>query len=205
MGAHYTGLDFSDRMVAAARSTIGDLLEEGKATLGVGEITRLQLAEDSFDAVVAMGLFEYLTRDQVNLALREMTRVLRPGGIAVITIPKRWNWGKLVLGALSPVKKIIRWRPYSREVKLNRQEEFRRLYLTPEELDQACAEADFSKAGARHYNFQFVCRPATLVAPRLCYLLNRPWEFLANLPLGSFFATGYIGMYRKRSSLAAQE
>ena len=197
MGGHYTGTDFSPQMIEAAGGNIGDLVAGGSARLQVGLATRTDFADASFDTVIAMGVLEYLTREQLAQTLREVSRVLRPGGVALLTIPKRWHWGRLVLAGLYPLRKAISMRPHRKNLKLEQQEEFRRLYLTTGELDRACEEAGMEKADARHYNVQPLCRPATLVAPRLCHLVNRPFESLARIPGGSFLATGYIGMYRR--------
>ncbi|WP_052639777.1 class I SAM-dependent methyltransferase [Zavarzinella formosa] len=197
MGGHYTGTDFSPQMIDAARANIGDLVIGGNADLQVGLATTPDFADASFDTIIAMGVLEYLTRDQLTQTLRGVSRMLRPGGVALLTIPKRRNWGRLVLAGLYPLRKAIQFRPYRKNLKLEQQEEFRRLYLTPGELDQACEAAGMEKADARHYNVQPACRPATLVAPRLCHLVNRPFEGLARVPGANFLATGYIGMYRK--------
>jgi hypothetical protein len=97
---------------------------------------------------------------------------------------------------VSPLGKLIRWRPYSKEITLVK-EEFHRLFLNASKLDRFCAEAGLPKVGARHYNVEVFSRPINLLAPRFCYLLNRPLEGFARIPGGSFLATGYIGMYRR--------
>ena len=195
MGSRYTGIDFSSEMVSAAAHNISALLPNGQASVSLGDVTKMNVPDSSFDAVTAMGVIEYLSRDEVRRSLTEIRRVLRPGGVSIITIPKRWNWGRLVIAVLYPLRKLIRKRPRV-NLKLVQEEEFRRLYLTPRELDEACKQVGLQKVSCRHYNFQFLCRPATLVAPRLCYLVNRPFEQLARIPGLGFFATGYIGMYR---------
>jgi hypothetical protein len=146
-----------------------------------------------------MGVLEYLTRPTVDTMLQETWRVLRPGGITILTIPKRHHWGTVALWLLSPVRWLVRGTPRARSIKLGRREEFQRLYLTPRELDEACQRAGLQKVDHRHYNVQPIGRPVTEIAPRLTYLLNRPFESLARVPGGSFLGTGYIGMYRRES------
>ena len=196
MGATYTGVDFSAEMIQEGLNDLGDLVAQDRVRLEVGDATSLAFPAGSFDAVLAMGVLEYLTRADVSKALREAARVLRPGGVAVLTIPKRWNWGQVVYALLYPLRRAVAARP-GRSLKLARRETFRRLLLTPGELDRFCAEAGLRKVDQRHYNVQLVCRPATQVGPRLCYFLNRPLEGLARVPGGHFLATGYIGMYRR--------
>jgi ubiquinone/menaquinone biosynthesis C-methylase UbiE len=197
MGSEYVGLDFSADMVEAAARNIPDLLQGGRARLLIGDIGGTGLPDKSCDAAVAMGVLEYLTVPAIDTALREVFRILRPGGVAILTIPKRRHWETVLLGLLRPIRRAVRKPISSDKLKLNVDEEFRRLYLTPAELDAACERAGLPKVDARHYNLQPLCRPATVLAPRLTYLVNRPFESLAQVPGCSFLATGYIGMYRR--------
>ena len=52
-----------------------------------GDIERLEFADDAFDAVICMGVLEYLPA--YGRALSEICRVLRDPGIAVLSIPNR--------------------------------------------------------------------------------------------------------------------
>jgi ubiquinone/menaquinone biosynthesis C-methylase UbiE len=196
MGCRYTGIDFSREMVEEARRVACDLVADRRARMEVGNALALSFGTESYDAVLGMGLLEYLTPGDVPRALAELRRVLRPGGVAVLTIPKRWHWTRLVERALAPVRWLVRASLQGRG-RLERREGFERLYLTPEELDGLCAGAGLAKVDERHYNVQPLCRPANVLAPRLCYLVNRPFEGLARLPGGRFLASGYVGMYRR--------
>src|SRR5260370_25436688 len=57
----------------------------GSNRFRVGDMERLPFPDDTFDAVVCLGVIEYLAAD--DRALREIWRVLRPGGTAVISTP----------------------------------------------------------------------------------------------------------------------
>jgi SAM-dependent methyltransferase len=62
-----------------------------------GEAYRLPFADASFDRVVAAEVLEHLPDD--TRAMRELFRVLRPGGLMAVTVPR---WGpELVCWALS--------------------------------------------------------------------------------------------------------
>jgi ubiquinone/menaquinone biosynthesis C-methylase UbiE len=198
LGSDYTGIDFSPEMIEGARRNAADLVRQGRARLQVGDATQLPFADGDFDAVIAMGVLEYLSWNQIDQALAEISRVLSPGGVALLTVPKRRHWGLMMNALLSPVGHWARLRPWQR-IKLGRQETFDRLLATPGELDAACAKAGLRKVDQRHYNVQLIFRPATLLAPRLSYWLNRPFEALARVPGGRFFATGYIGLYQRSS------
>ncbi len=54
-----------------------------------GDIARLPLADNSFDAAVSSRVFQYLP-DPV-LGVREAFRVLKPGGVFVVAIPNKLN------------------------------------------------------------------------------------------------------------------
>jgi ubiquinone/menaquinone biosynthesis C-methylase UbiE len=50
-----------------------------------GSCTSIPFPEDSFEIVTALDVVEHIPND--HLAVKEMTRVLKPGGIMVITVP----------------------------------------------------------------------------------------------------------------------
>ncbi len=78
-GGHVTGIDFSPRMLARARekSTAIEWVE--------GDLLALPFADDSFDvATVGFGVRNVA---DLELALRELNRVVRPGGrLAILEI-----------------------------------------------------------------------------------------------------------------------
>jgi ubiquinone/menaquinone biosynthesis C-methylase UbiE len=195
MGSNYTGVDFSPEMIDAARGLMSASIESGEVRLSVGDATNLELPPATFDCTVAMGLVEYFTRGQVDKVLQEIARVTAPGGIVIVTVPKKWHWGKLIDLILTPFRKMTSWRPRAGNVSLRRREAFRRLLMTPSELDGAARRAGLKPVDSRHYNTQIVSGPLLWLFPRFSYLVNRPFEFLSLIPVGSFFSTGYIGMY----------
>jgi ubiquinone/menaquinone biosynthesis C-methylase UbiE len=104
-----SGIDASAEMVSAARSRLrGD-----EARLRHAKIELLPFADASFDVVVATGVLEYA---KLEAAIRELQRVLRPGGLAVVSYPNPGNfywawrthvWYRLVRAA----KRILRQPP----------------------------------------------------------------------------------------------
>jgi SAM-dependent methyltransferase len=80
------GIDISQAMIDAARA------EEDREPLGVqyqrGEATDLHgLASQQFDLVLAVFLFNYLDTTAMATCMREIERVLRPGGRFVFAVP----------------------------------------------------------------------------------------------------------------------
>lgn len=72
------GVDFAEPMIRRARELCGS------DRFVVGDIERIPFPDNAFDAVVSLGVIEYLDSDEQ--ALHEIRRVLRPGGRAVIAI-----------------------------------------------------------------------------------------------------------------------
>lgn len=62
-------------------------LEDSEAALSVGNVCDLGYATACFDAVVCVSTLEHLRGQQLERAVREFRRVLRPGGVAVIGVP----------------------------------------------------------------------------------------------------------------------
>lgn len=76
-----SGIDISERMVALATAR----LPPARGRLLQGSIAELPFEDESFDAVVATGVIEYL--DDPAAGVDELLRVLRPGGLAVVSMP----------------------------------------------------------------------------------------------------------------------
>jgi SAM-dependent methyltransferase len=82
-----TGVDVDPSMLAAGRARAA---AEGVAPdLMQGDIRALPFANDSFDVVLAVTVLCFV--DDAAPAVREMARVLRPGGRLVIGELGRWN------------------------------------------------------------------------------------------------------------------
>lgn len=84
--AEVVGIDLSERMIAGATA------QETREPLGIryaqGDATDLRNHPDSrFDRVVAVFLFNYLDVDQTRRAMKEVRRVLAPGGRFVFAVP----------------------------------------------------------------------------------------------------------------------
>ena len=84
-GARAFGVDISPSIVAAARRGFAG---RGLVLHGAqGDVRTLPFRDGSFDAVYSMGTVEHF--DDTDGALREIFRVLRPGGLAIIGVPNR--------------------------------------------------------------------------------------------------------------------
>jgi len=80
------GVDISSEMIRNAKQ------QEESERLGIrfrtGDASDLRgFADESFDLVVAVFLFNYLTREESLKTMQEVARVLRPGGRFVFAVP----------------------------------------------------------------------------------------------------------------------
>jgi len=71
--------------IAAAMAEAGEIQVPASITAAAGDATRMPFPTGSFDIVIAAEVLEHIPADQS--AMSEIARVLRPGGIAAVTVP----------------------------------------------------------------------------------------------------------------------
>jgi len=89
-----TGIDISEKGIATARERHGQL-----ATFHLGDAHAMPFADSSFDLVVGRSILHHL---DFEIALKEIRRVLRPGGAAVFHEPLRDNPAAILIRRLTP-------------------------------------------------------------------------------------------------------
>ena len=91
-GASVVALDAGADEVAQVRGTLGAMVEAGElapghpATAVQGDALALPFADATFDRVIASEVLEHIPDD--TAAMRELARVLRPGGAMAVTVPR---------------------------------------------------------------------------------------------------------------------
>lgn len=187
-GGTFDGLDISQEMVREGSERFGS---RAGVRFGVGNIEALEAENESYDQVICMAVIEYLKSP--DRALAEISRVLRSGGVAIITMPKRSHVDRLTVAATTP------FRAAARALGMGSADLLPRLCLQPDDLDDAARRAGLVPDGCAQYHFTPVPYPFTRLAPGLCMRLNAPFERLHATRAGvpSFFAHGFVGRYRK--------
>src|SRR6202034_3743603 len=69
----------------AAMVEAAEVPPQAQARAVAGDATSMPFPDASFDCVIASEVLEHIPHDQQ--AMNEITRVLRPGGIAAVTVP----------------------------------------------------------------------------------------------------------------------
>src|SRR5260370_1916346 len=77
-------ISLSDRH-ARAQGLSGD--GTGRVTSEVQDGRALTYADDTFDAAYSVSVLEHIPDDGDTAALRELVRVVKPGGLVVVTVP----------------------------------------------------------------------------------------------------------------------
>jgi ubiquinone/menaquinone biosynthesis C-methylase UbiE len=84
-GGDVYALDFASEMIDKARERMEQAAPGSPIQFYVGDVTSLPFESNFFDAIIGVGLVEYLA--DLDAGLREMHRVLKPGGIFIVTVP----------------------------------------------------------------------------------------------------------------------
>ena len=86
-GARAFGVDISMPTVLLARQAFATASAPRPLTAAVGDVRELPFGDASFDAIYSMGTIEHFA--ETEQAVSEMSRVLKPGGCAIVGVPNR--------------------------------------------------------------------------------------------------------------------
>ena len=157
-GFEVTGVDGSAEMLEHARAN------NPEAQLHQAEVDDLPLPEETFDYLLCIEVLRYLPEPERCVA--EMARVLKPGGVALVTATPRFNLNGYALvnraAVALPVRKLTRLRQY---------------FVTSGGVERIFAHAGFARADAHGVYLGPINWVERLTPSRLPNLLRR-WERL---------------------------
>ena len=175
----YVGMDFSPSMVTQGREQFSGR-DDLSFLAGSGE--DMPFADDVFDLVVAIGYIEYFA--DPNPPLREIVRVLKPGGVVVMQSFKPELFGRID-GLLQP---LFRNRP-------KQPGGFVDIKYSGPQLDQLLAGHGLKRTRSLYNNFHVLPRLLRVKLPRLYMSLSERLGHRGQF-LGSLLAANYIGRYQ---------
>lgn len=175
LGCRVHGVDLSEAMIAECRRAFGHV---PSATFSVGRIEHLEAPDASYDAVICMGVVEYIADDEA--AVREMARVARPGATVLISLPNRQSpfriWRRRVFRPAAKLLRRLRGRS-------PREGLFHREYRA-EAYDALLRAHGLEPVDRAYYNFKLIPSPLDEWFPGLTVRTARQLEGLARSPLG---------------------
>lgn len=166
-GISVVGLDLSVGMaVEAARS----------GPIVLGTLDQLPFRDRSFRLVVAMGAVEYVDEDR--RALAELVRVLRPGGVLLVSFPNRFSpyriWKNAVfypvVAPLRPLASWLRGKPASLGVTAYHH------HYTEREVRAELERLGCVVEDVVFLNMQLIPSPLDEWLPWLSVAISRRWE-----------------------------
>lgn len=130
-GEFVVGLDRSDRYLIEGHRRYPRL------PLVLGDAEALPFADASFDAVVALDVIEHLA--DLELTLKEISRVLEPGGTLVLSVPNRGllqHWD-----SLNRYNELRRHRPTLPPLDETEQSAIEHRHFTPRDIGDLVGES----------------------------------------------------------------
>ena len=151
----------------------------------MGSSEAIPYSDDTFDVVVGMGLIEYF--DDPIVTLREVARVTRSRGLALLTTPNKRSVNRFLQRHSTLITTLYRMRrPGPKEI-VHRE-------FTTGELSRQMSHLGFACIAQMFYDFKVVPYPITRISSSLAFIVNSRFE--GKLP--GVFANGYIGLFQKK-------
>jgi SAM-dependent methyltransferase len=122
-GATVTGIDMSLGSIRRSRAGAEELGQEGSVRLARADAERLPFSDASFDIALSIGVLHH-TPDTAQ-GVREIFRVLRPGGAAIVMLYRSGNpkwWTTRTLRAISSMADVVARRRRSLARRIRRQQ-----------------------------------------------------------------------------------
>lgn len=188
-GYAVTGVDAAPEMIERSRELFA---REPGISLQVANTYQLPFPDGSFDVVTALGLLEYLDRE--DAALIEMIRVTKQGGLLVLTYPNKlspWRiWNRLFLSLYRLMRPSIKLTRASGHPLVHRE-------YTEREVLKMIQDAALRVEEISYYNFKLIPYPFDQWLPRLTVWQSRLFEYSMPRFLRTI-GTGFIVAARKQ-------
>ena len=154
------GMDLSAEMLRLARKYASKY--QFRVNLALSDVRALPFTDNAFDYAISVATYHHVAGKTAKLAaMRELKRVLKPGGEAFITVWNRWQPGFWFKGR----EITVPWRTKEKTL-------YRYYYLfTYPELEKLAVEADLQVVKSfPEYGYRF---PIKFFSRNICLLLRR--------------------------------
>ena len=192
-GFQIVGLDYSSEMLRLAHDRFG-----ASVRLCRGDAEALPFPDASFDHVICLGVFEYLST--YEKCLDEIHRILRPGGLAVISLPTRISLDRLSYNLIHATV-VPLWRAVKR-LRGKRTPNHAALRhwnrCNPSELDALVRQHGFRREDSAYSGFLLF--PLGQVWPKTEYRLFSLMERLSKSRMLGWTLSQYLISARKEES-----
>jgi ubiquinone/menaquinone biosynthesis C-methylase UbiE len=188
----YYGLDVATGMLDSITEQFRSKPYFSRIELKVGSAEKVPYPDAYFDHYVGMGLLEYLIDMQPTF--REIARVVKPGGLAVLTIPNLVSVNRFIMRNTGFITALNHYLKRLAGAQVPPRQEFVHMELSPRGLDSQMERVGFERAGKAFYDYKLVFYPFNRLLPNFAYAVNRRVENRSPY----FLANGYIGLYRRQ-------
>lgn len=193
----YHGVDISDEMIRECINSFGD---DRQFEFSVASMEELPFPDSHFDVVLCLGALEYVL--DARIAVSEIVRVLRPGGIIIVTMLNGWSpyraWQRFVywklrnamlrLARLARPKEELRGQAGCGKVAMKSPSV--RLY-GEKALRGLLEEKGLAVTDTVYYDFNLFLSPAETWLPGAAVFLSRKLEPLCRSRM-KLLGTGFI-------------
>lgn len=178
-GCTVTCIDAAPEMIARVKDEFGD---RPNLSALVADAYALPFDNGSFDAATAMGLIEYL--DKESVFLKEAARVLKDGGILIITFPNFWSPWRVFNRTALFIKSLFIKKDANKNAVQHRE-------YTLARAQELLKGNGFSIRDVLYYNFKLIPYPLDRNFPRLTVWQSGIFESFGRSPL-RFLGTAFI-------------
>ncbi len=188
LGWNVVDVDLSSQMVRTAKSVASDAPRASQADFAVSHAACLPFDSGVFDCVLCIGVISYI--ENLQQALSEISRVLRPSGAAIFQISNRGSlyelWVRMKRGMRRrsgsgdrpSLESQIRYRPY-----------------WPKTFREACLGARLQAYDDRYYDFHVPVLAGHLPGPSLW--AARRLEYLSDTRAWAWLGASYLVAVRR--------
>jgi ubiquinone/menaquinone biosynthesis C-methylase UbiE len=190
------GIDISEQMIDIAKRKCAINKPDSAVHFAVGNIEGLEFEDNFFDVIICSGVVEYLKDD--SRWIKELLRVLKPGGVLLINITNKYAIGNWTIGAfniLKNVKLIFNGLNFIKESIFRKGRlhyfPFQPRQHSPIGFDHFLREAGFSKIAHNYFGFSLLPYPLDTIVSFITLPIRKRMERFSQFNM-ILFGMGYL-------------